>query len=363
MNPVQIALPVMLHVDNEIDIFRKAQERLMKLGDSCGVPVEVGAFLLYLPSHSRKPENFAKQLANQEIHHLPIRLAETGVQRQNSLSYAPGDPTHNASIASDLESTMDQVARLRDLDPTAPEKLVVAPHVGIIAFDSIPPGDFSHPGFYAVGDFVEQRDEMYKRSKARFSELSKKASANGLHLALENAYSAVVEDVGHWQGQKGTYGLEYQVFNDLPSLRDISGGHLVLDLAHFAAMQNIPARFEANKDLVSSDSLFATLGISSWDEFPAKAGQLGDYLPRVRGFHFSSQDGLGIRVPKATEEGRRWGDGTGQDLTSMETYHQCLRWAQENALPVAIEEDYNIKPLTFNEADAFLGPILRSYKS
>ena len=61
-----------------------------------------------------------------------------GVQMHNSLSYAPGDPTFNPEVPSDIESVIDQVGRLRDLDPTASnDGLVVAPQVGIVALDSV----------------------------------------------------------------------------------------------------------------------------------------------------------------------------------------------------------------------------------
>ena len=361
MNKLQLALPVMLHSDNEPDIFRTAQERLVKLGDDCGVPLEVGAFLLYLPAKTRTPENFEKQLKNQEKHRLPIRLVETGVQRQNALSYGPSDPTYNPQVQSDLELVIEQAAKLRDLDPTASQSLIVAPHIGIIVLDSAKKGDFSKPGLYSVADFVEQRDAIYNRAKTRFAELSDKASVRGLKLAIENAYSAVFENIGYWQGVPEAFGMGLQVFNDFQSFIDISRGNIVLDVAHFAAMKNIPARYKQNRDVMSSDALFATLGINSWDEFEAKAGKIEDYFPKARALHLSSQDGLSIRVPAGTEIGRRWGDGTDPDLTTMATYHQCLDEAISRGLPVAIEEAFNTKPLTYKEADAFLEPILRSY--
>ena len=92
-NPLKIALPVMLHVDKEIAAFKEAQERLRVIGDEHGVPIEVGAFLLYLSGRSRTSEAFAKQLENQTKHRLPIRLVETGVQQANSLAYNSHDPT------------------------------------------------------------------------------------------------------------------------------------------------------------------------------------------------------------------------------------------------------------------------------
>ena len=361
MDKLQLALPVMLHANEEITQFRIAQKSLRELGDNYGVPIEVGVFSLFLPARSRSPESFKEQLKNQREHQLPIRLVETGVQRQNALSYGPLDPTFNLNIQSDLELVIDQAAQLRDLDPTAPEELVVAPHVGIIVLDSTPKGNFSKPGLYSLEDFVEKKGEIYSRARERFMELEKLASSKGLRLAIENAYSAVFENIGYWQGVSEEFGIGLQAFNDISSLRDISRGNLVFDLGHFAAMKEIPIRYEQNKDIIQPGSLFKTLSIGSWEEFEAKAGRVEDYLPMAHAFHVSAQDGLGIRVPQGLEIGRRWGDGTGPDLTPMETYHKVLDKAISNGLPVAVEEPFSFKPLTYIEADRFLEPILMSY--
>src|SRR3989338_3194458 len=129
---LEIVLPVMLHSDTEPEIFLQAKDRLEKLGRDYNVPIEVGAFLLYLPSHSRTPENFEKQVKNQERYRLPIRLVETGVQRNNALAYVLGDTTFNPEVPSDLERTIEQSARLRDLDENPVENLIVAPQVGVL---------------------------------------------------------------------------------------------------------------------------------------------------------------------------------------------------------------------------------------
>ncbi|MEK6896307.1 MAG: hypothetical protein AABX12_02505 [Nanoarchaeota archaeon] len=365
--PLKITLPVMLHVDEEIAAFKQAQERLKVVGDAHGVPIEVGAFLLYLPGRSRTPEAFAKQRENQAKHRLPIRLVETGVQQANSLVYSPNNPTFRPDKLSDLERTLEQVAVLRDLDPTASGSLVVAPHVGLLVVDSLKQGDFRLPSYYSVPDFVARREQLYNTAKDRFAQLHQFGSSRGLQLALENTYSAVFENAGFWEKNPKdsalNFGMNYQAFQDFASLKDISQGNIVLDLNHLTAMQNIPARFKRNADVISPNSLFAVLGISSWDEFTAKAGAIGDYLPYTKAFHFSPTDGLGIRVPKGSHEGARWGDGTGPDLTDVKTYKLCIKTARERGLPAAIEADYAFSPLNFREADDFLAARLQDYKT
>ena len=56
MGKLRLALPVMLHREDEIESFKRARDRLEILGESCGVPLEVNAFLLYLPKSSRTAE-------------------------------------------------------------------------------------------------------------------------------------------------------------------------------------------------------------------------------------------------------------------------------------------------------------------
>jgi len=43
------------------------------------------------------------------------------------------------------------------------------------------------------------------------------------------------------------------------------------------------------------------------------------------------------------------------------TKHKVLDKAITDGLPVAVEEEFSFKPLTYIEADRFLEPILRSY--
>jgi len=365
--PLQIVLPVMLHFEEEVKTFRAAQQRLEALGQRYNIPINVGAFLLYLPAHSRKPESFAAQRKNQEKYGLPIRLVETGVEKANSLSYVKGDPTYNPEVQSDIDKVIEQVARLRDLDPHPLDSLVVAPQVGTKVLPALSEGDFSIPSFYSLKDFLNIKGILYQNARSTFDSLSTLAKKEGLVLALENAFPAVVENFDYWhdksESPSAKHILHYQVFNDLKSLEDISGRKLVFDVAHFAAALSTLRLFEQNKDIVSYDALFATMGISSWSEYFNKIGELGDYLKQARAVHISQTDGIGIKVPSGTEEARRWG-GAGElmPLVSPEVYHRVLKIAQQQGLPVSIEPEYSFKPLTYQEADNLLEPILQSYK-
>lgn len=356
---LQVTLPVMLHFEKEIETFLEAKKRLEAIGDRTGVPLEVGAFLPFMPNHSRKPESFDKQLENQKKYHLPIRLVETGVYHKNALSYAEDNPTYDFTKPSDLERTIMHVAKLRDLDLTAYGKLVVAPHMGILVIDSIKEGDFSNPSIFSFRDFMCNKEFLYQKSKAEFTRLSNIASALRLKLAIEPAHLACVENVFHYQDKKGSHEMVHQVFNDLTSLLDISRGHLVLDANHLAVNRNVPARFKMNG--YDPAALFATMGISSWDEYIKRVGEVKDYLPHAHGVHISSVDGIGVRLKPGTENGRLWGDGTGPDTTRTADYNLMLRTAQERGLPVAIEQEYELKPLTYREADLFLEPVLTAY--
>ena len=93
---LQINLPVMLHFEKEIKAFNEAGDRLRSIGEKYGVQVNMGAFLPFMPKSSRTPENLTKQIENQKKYHLPVKIAETGVYHQNSLSNVSGDPTYDS---------------------------------------------------------------------------------------------------------------------------------------------------------------------------------------------------------------------------------------------------------------------------
>ncbi|GEM_PF-2839283 len=369
---VNLVLPVMIQDDKEVAAFLQAKERIERLGDKYSFPVEVGIFLNFLPGFTRKPGAFEQQLANQERYRLPIRLVETGIQRNNSLSYVPGDPTYKPGVASDLERTIEQAARLRDLDPKPLDNLVIAPHVGVMVNARIPRGNFNEPAFYSVQDFVERRDFLYQNIKQRFEELDKLAKSHGLKLGLENAYLGVVEDFSFWQRReegkdlKGkAHDVGYQAFNDFPSLNDISGGNLVFDVNHYSAMVNLPRQFEANHDILSPEALFATMGISSWGGYFDRVGSVEDYVSRSHALHISQVNGIAVRIKKGEldVEGRdaysRWCPE--KNLISNSVYLAYLVRARERSWPVSVEEDYGLKPLNFEEADRFLEPILGNH--
>jgi len=359
---IQLALPVMLHFEKDIEAFLNAQRRINLLGDSLGVALEVGAFLPFMPNHSREPENFEKQLKNQAKYRLPIKLVETGIQRNNALSYVPGNPTFNEDIPSDLENIIEQTAKIRDLDPKTGGELVVAPHVGVLILDSMDVGDFSRPSIYSPQDFIELRNNLYDKSKERFLELREKALELGLKLSLENAPPVTFENYEFWQKKDlDRYEMCYHAFNDIHSLLDISGGSLIFDAGHYAASMSVPELFERNKADSTLNSLFSVMGISLWNEYIKRIGEAEDYLAHAVSIHISHTDGIGVRLKRNSPEGTAWGDGRGDDLTTMKSYNNYFNVAKLNSLPIAIEEDYNLSPLTFEEADKFLEPIFRNY--
>jgi len=358
--PLQLTIPVMLHSDSEPERFLEAKDRLERLGDSYRVPIEVGVFLPYMPGSSRKSEAFEKQLANQRKYRLPIRLAETGIQRNNSLAYDSSDPTYDRKFLSQLTEVIDQVARLRDLDPSPRRELVVAPHVGILAVP-MEEGDFSKPGIYSVEDFVNLKDRLYTAAKRNFDNLSRQAAEKGLVLAIENAYPMAWENASFWQTgeRQGTFGPTYQAFNDLRSLLDLSNGNLVLDLAHLVSISDLPNQFARSQNHFP-DEMFKVMGIDSWDSFLLAVGKKEDYFPSTRALHISQADGVGVRVSKDSTDAMVWGGAKRlPPLISNAEHAEVLRKAMERDLPVNIEEDYSFNPLNFLEADAFLEPILQ----
>lgn len=304
---LELALPVMLHSDSEVPVFLGAKERLENMGRRYGVLIEVGAFLPYMPNSSRRQEAFDKQAVNQAKYKLPIMLVETGIQRHNGLTYVSSDPTYNPSTPSDIDKVIDQVGLLRDLDQNPRQDLVVAPHVGALVIPSMQQGDFSKPGFYSVADFLRLRNQLYDAAKKRFAELQSRTKNKGLVLALENAYPACFESFDFYQGGSSRFALDYQVFNDIESLRGISGDNLVLDLAHLVAVRDLPNQF-ARQTAISPGVLFETVGVSSWEDFLGRIGEIKDYLPHSRALHLSQTEGIGVRMKDASiEEAGVWG--------------------------------------------------------
>lgn len=355
----------MINSEQEIQTFLQAKKRLESLGAKYNVPLEVGAFLPFMPGFSRKPAAFKAQIENQKRYELPIWLVETGIQRQNNLAYAEGiDPTYNSQVQSDLDDVVDQVARLRDLDSNALEDLVVAPHVGILAVD-MSKGDFSKPGFLSVHDFAERRDRLLKQAEIRFGQLRERGKSLGLNVCLENAYLASFQDSNFWQkhsdrseGEK-KFSMHYEVLNDLHSLTEISQGNLVFDIAHFAVMQNIPDLFEENGDVISPDDLFSTMAISSWNEYRNRVGKIEYYLNQSHAIHISQVEGIGVRLPSGSDEARRWGgSGERRPLISNETFCEVLRFGYSHDLPIGLEPDYKF-PISYIEADELLEPIIK----
>lgn len=358
---LQLNLPVMLHSNTEPIIFLNAKNRLEKLGEKYGIPLEVKAFLPFMPNSSRKLENFKKQIIHQKKYSLPIGLVETGIWDNNSLAYNQKDPSYNSSLSSDLEDTLEQIAKLRDLDPNPKKDLVVAPHVGVLVVP-IKKGDFSRPCFYSPEDFLELKSQLYRASKDRFLQLQDISKKLGLRLAIENGYPLSFTNNSYWDNrQRDSTGIGYQVFNDFRSLVDISRGNLVLDLSHLVAARDLPNQFARQKEL-KPDTLFLTTGVSSWNDFLKYMGKVKDYLQYARAIHISQVEGVGIRLLKDSPEAMIWGGGgTLPPLISPKQHASILKEAIKRKLAVNIEEDFAFNPLTYNEADRFLEPILKCF--
>jgi hypothetical protein len=370
--PLSINLPVLLQFGKEVEAFRKAKDRIEELGSSVGVPIEVGAFSIFMPKPARTEKGYEAQFESQKKNRLPIRIVETGIYGSNALSYTRGSETYKLGRPSNQEDVLDQTARLRDLDQTAPERLVVAPHIGIFVSESVEEGNLKNPALYSVQDFLKNRKDILDRSKETFTGLEKRATELGLRLALEMSSPANYETIGDWENEQATSertgkesnnSLVYKPFEVLRPLMQVSGKSIVLDAGHIGASRNIETRFTANDQ--SPDKLFEMMNVSSWGEFNRGVGTNEDYLPRTHGIHISPTDGIGVRL-EGTEEGRLWGDGTGQDLTSMSDYMLLLRTAIDKDLPIAVEPEFNFKPsngepFAFKEADAFLEPILKEF--
>ncbi len=366
---LQLTLPVMLHFDSEIPLFLATKERLEALGDKYGVPTHVGAFLPYMPGHSRKPASFDKQYANQQKHGLPIRLVETGIDSQNSLAYVPGNPTFRPDVRSEYESTLEQVARLRDLDPNPVDNLVVAPHIAAQVTDELKEGDFSRMGLYSPADFAKLRSQLFDQTQSRFGQLSDQARTLGLRLAIENAPPVTFADYGFWSGgsRQSKLELRYHGFNGLGDIVYISRGNQVIDLTHLAGAIDTPKAFTRNG--TPTDTLFTVMGVSSWDEFSQRVGNYEDHLANAVGIHLSGVEGIGVRLGKDTPEARMWGGaGTLPNLLTLDQYASFVEFSIERGIPVAIEEDFitNDKPaaqLDYKEADEFLEPVLKRLQS
>ncbi len=361
---LQLALPVVLNNESEPIAFLAAKERIEALAGKFNVPVEVGAFLAFMPGFARNPANFEKQVENQKKHRLPIRLVETGVQGNNSLAYIPEDPTYNLNMSSQLESVIIQAARLRNLDPTAPERLVIAPHVGVqtvVGYNGNVPiakGDFSIPGVYSPEDFEEQEDKIHNRVQENFNKLETIGRKLGLQLAIENAPPIEVKN-NHLRP-----GLNYHLlpFNERDELDSISNGSLVLDVSHLAISNFTPDQIIGNNAVQGERALFEMMNINNWVAYRNLIGKAESYFPSVKALHMSQASGIGFDLPSGPEYDKWGGKGTGEGLLSMQDFHKYFDFARRNNLPISVEEVYDTKNLTYLEADRFLEPIFASYK-
>jgi len=364
-NKLSLVLPVVLNNEPEPIAFLSAKRRIEALADKYNVPVEVGAFLAFMPGFARNPANFEKQIENQKKYKLPIRLVETGVQENNSLAYTPEDPTFNPEMPSQLESVVRHVAILRDIDSTAPERLVVAPHVGVQTVakyyhgvESIKQGDFGRPGVYSPEDFQELENKIYDRVEENFGRLKEVGGRKGLELALENTPPIEVKN-----NHLNLPGLHYHLlpFNEREKLIKLSNGKIVLDVSHLAISNFTPEQINGNKSIEGQEALFRIMRLDNWDAYRNAMGKPESYFPYAKALHMSQASGIGFELPSGPECDIWGGKGTGNGLLSNQDFHKFFDFARANNLPVCIEEVYDTKNLTFREADAFLEPIFAGY--
>ncbi|MBI2632404.1 hypothetical protein HYW75_05350 [Candidatus Pacearchaeota archaeon] len=106
-------------------------------------------------------------------------------------------------------------------------------------------------------------------------------------------------------------------------MKRISGGRIVLDVAHWAAARSAPELFEKNKAYEDKELLFKTEGIKSWDEYVERNPDLNSYIPHTRVFHMSNSTGLGVYLDEENLE--KWGDvGTVEGLVPRSDFYKWL---------------------------------------
>jgi len=345
----------MLHYEAEIQAFLKAKQRIEALGESHSIPMNVGAFLFFVPS-ALKEANVQKQIENQRKYELPIIHAQSSFQAPHNLFYSRHQDCSLDGQSDFMERVIEQTQRLKQLDPSGLPADVDL-NVGLYSFRDIPEPNADPAHVLPLDVIVNQREALLQRFKSRFGELRDIARENGLGLVLENAITSVFVPHPTYNKRLGMY---FYAFNDINSLRKISGDSLALDIAHWAATESAPGLFERNKAFEYRDFLFAMDGITSWDEYKQHHPALSEHSKQAKVFHFSNATGLGVYLEGDLEA--KWGDvGTVEGIVPRQDFRTIIDDARENGKPVIIEVDYDIKNIPvnqFREADKLLDHIL-----
>lgn len=350
-----VGLPVMLHSEPEIQAFLRAKERIEAYGETVGQPLNVGAFLFLLP-FTLKDENREKAINNQSKYQVPILHAQATFQLKHNLVFSKKQDLSITGEKDLLEIVIEQTSELKKSDPSkSPVDLDF--NVGAYVCRQIPEQK-PVPFIYYPDEFLSQKEELFQRSISRFSELKDLAGQNGLGAGLENAITNVFVPHPHLKGLPPR--MYAHPFNDLVSLRRISGDSIILDLAHWAATRSAPDLFEKNGAHNEKETLFKVEGISSWEEYRERNPDLWSFIPYTRVFHISNATGLGVYLEGEYLE--KWGDvGSIEGLIPREDFHKVVSHARDANKPLIIEVDYDIKNIPQNdykEADPMLSYIL-----
>lgn len=350
---LKIGLPVMLHSEPEVQAFLRAKDRIEAYGDVIGQPLDVGAFLFFIPP-ALKDENMAKQLENQSKYRLPIVHAQSTFQSKHCLSFSAEQDSESQGIDL-MDVVVKQVAALRTYDPL---RLPVDVSVNVGLYLSRRKIEPKSPVIYTPEEFPAYREKLFRKSVARFSQLEELARSYDLGVAVENGVTAIFAH--HVKLTDKIPSMFVHPFNDLASLVAISNGKLVLDLAHLAGTRCASEFFEKNRVYEDREVLFKMEGITSWDEYLERNPGFESYLPYSRVLHMSNATGLGVYLEGEFLE--KWGNvGTIEGIVPREDFHKIVSHAKENNKPVIIEVEYDVKNIpqnNYKEADALLEYIL-----
>jgi hypothetical protein len=354
---LSVGLPVMLHSEPEVQAFLRAKDRIEAYGDMIGQTMQVGAFLFFLP-FALKDENREKQITNQSRYQIPILHAQASFQLKHNLVYSKDQDLSLNGGKDLLEIAIDQTAELKKHDPSK-FPVDVDFNVGAYLCRQIPEQK-PVPFIYSLDEFLSQKEELFQRSVSRFSELRQLAEQNGLGVGLENAITNVFVPHPHLKGEPPR--MYTHPFNDIYSMRRISGESIILDMAHWAAGRSAPELFEKNGAHEERELLFKMEGISSWDEYRERNPDLDSYIPHSMVFHISNSTGLGVYLDKYPDLQEKWGDvGTIEGLVPRSDFHKIAQSAREDNKPVIIEVEYDVKNIpqnNYKEADPMLSYML-----
>lgn len=351
MNPsLTIGLPVMLHKESEIQAFLAAKERIEEYGRNIGRPLNVGAFLFFIPP-AMKPENLDKQLENQSRYRVPIVHAQSTFQSRHCLAYgaAQDQETQGRDL---VDLVVNQTAALHSLDDST-FPVYVSVNVGLyLSRTTFNP---SSPVVYTLGEFSSIKEEVLRRTTQRFSDLEKLAREKNIRVAIENGVTTLFAP--HIKLADKTPTLFVQPFNSLPSLLSISGNQLVFDTAHWAGTRSAPEFFERNKAYEDRTMLFMIEGIQSWNEYLEHHPLFEKYLPHSKAIHIGNATGMGISLEE--DSVRKWGKVgvSPKGIVSRKEFNRISDFAQNHQCPLIIEVEYdipNIPSRKYREADEMI---------